>query len=262
MKQQKKYQIGFALGGGGVRGFAHLGALKALFEVGIRPDIISAVSAGAIAGAYIAAGIDPEETFNRMKDDTFFKYSKIKLPVKGLMSLDGLEEKLTKDIPYDDISDLQTKLLVGATNLEMGRIEFFDKGPIHTLVKASSSIPVLFEPVIYKGTQYVDGGVISNFPIEPLMDRCEKIIAISISPVGGHAKMKNLIQISTRSFMLAVKAKTSSMKQYCDLFIEPPLLEKYGPLDSSKAGELYQIGYDYTKELLEQKAHELQLQES
>ncbi|HKK88269.1 MAG TPA: patatin-like phospholipase family protein [Saprospiraceae bacterium] len=259
MAQEKKYGIGFALGGGGVRGFAHLGAMKALFERGIRPDIISAVSAGAIAGAYIASGIEPEDTFKKMKDDTFFKYSKIRLPVRGLMSLDGLEEKLAKDIPYDDISELKTKLLVGATNLEKGRIEFFEEGPINTLVKASSSIPVLFEPVVYNGTQYVDGGVISNFPIEPLMDHCEKIIAISISPVGGHAKMKNLIQISTRSFMLAVKAKTHTMKQHCDLFIEPPLLEKYGPLDSSKARELYDIGYDYTKELLDQKAHELEL---
>jgi len=78
MAQEKKYGIGFALGGGGVRGFAHLGAMKALFERGIRPDIISAVSAGAIAGAYIASGIEPEDTFKKMKDDTFFKYSKIR----------------------------------------------------------------------------------------------------------------------------------------------------------------------------------------
>ena len=261
MAHQKKYEVGFALGGGGVRGFAHLGAIKALFERSIRPDVISAVSAGSIAGAYIAAGITPEDTFEKMKDDTFFKYSKIRLPVRGLMSLDGLEEKLTRDIPYDDISELKTKLLVGATNLEEGRIEFFEEGPIHKLVKASSSIPVLFEPVIYNGTQYVDGGVISNFPVEPLLDQCEKIIAISISPVGGNSKMKNLIQISTRCFMLAVKAKTQTMKHHCDLFIEPPLLEKYGPLDSSKASELYKIGYDYTHELLDQKANELQLQE-
>jgi NTE family protein len=251
--QDRKYRMGFALGGGGVRGFAHLGAMKALFEADIRPDIISAVSAGSIAGAYIAAGFSPEETFNKIKDDSFYQYTKITIPVKGLMSLEGLEKRLSNHIPVDDISDLNTKLLVGATNLESGEIEFFDRGPLPVLVKASSSIPVLFEPVEYNEKQYVDGGVISNVPIEPLMGLSEKIIAISISPVGDNKKMKNLIQISARCFMLAVKAKAHALKDQCELFIEPPLLQNYGPLDSSKSSELFEIGYNYTKEMIESK---------
>ncbi len=89
-----KYKIGLAMGGGGARGYAHLGVLKALEEKGIKPDIISGVSAGALAGVFIATGKKPEEILEMMKKHSFIDFAKVILPHNGLLSLDKMKKNL------------------------------------------------------------------------------------------------------------------------------------------------------------------------
>ena len=86
----KKYKYGFVLGGGGARGFSHLGAIQALIEKGIKPDVISGVSAGSIVGAFLASGLTPNETLELLKNKGVFNFSKIHFPISGLLSLDGI----------------------------------------------------------------------------------------------------------------------------------------------------------------------------
>ena len=86
-------KIGIALGGGGTRGFAHLGVLKALEEKGIKPDVISGTSAGAIIGSLIADGKTTEEAFKLMKENKLTDFAKINIPVTGFMSLENMGEK-------------------------------------------------------------------------------------------------------------------------------------------------------------------------
>ncbi len=182
------YQAGFALSGGGARGFAHLGIIQALAEKGIRPDIISGVSAGAIVGAFLASGRTPHEIHKIMKAGKHFKYTKIQIPKTGLLRLDGLQKILEQEIPYTNIEDLPLPLYVGTSNLTEGRMEYRNSGPLAKTVLASASIPVLFSPVEIDGCFFADGGLLDNIAVEPLIGKCRKIVVSNISPFSNQLR--------------------------------------------------------------------------
>lgn len=248
-KRSAPYRYGVALGGGGARGFAHLGVLKALEELGIKPDIISGVSAGAIVGAFIAGGFTPEEVFEIMKENRLGNFTSIQLPRDGLLNFDKLQHTIARYIPAKNIEDLPIPFYAAASNLNDGVIEYFNKGDLGKIVQASSSIPVLFSPVIINGKKYVDGGIFDNIPIAPLKDKCDTIIAINITPSHKADKLNNLIDIATRTFHLSVESTSFRKKEECDIYIEPPELYNYPILDASKAEKMFRIGYEYTKML-------------
>src|SRR5665811_384027 len=179
----KKYKTGLVLSGGGTRGFAHLGVIAALVEKGIKPDIISGTSAGAITGAFIAAGKTPEEILKIFKKGSFFKYTKLHIPTDGLLKLDGLKEVIQKEIASKNIEDLKVPFFVAVSNLNKGIVEYKNKGLLGETVLASSSIPILFSPVILNGDSYVDGGLMDNIPISPIKTKCEQIIVSNIRPI-------------------------------------------------------------------------------
>lgn len=243
--------IGIALGGGGTRGFAHLGVLKALFEVGVRPGIISGVSAGAIVGALLADGKTPSEIHLLMKNKGLFAFSKMQVSSTGLLNLKGLKAELKKHLSVNRIEQLGIPLIVGAANLTEGRMEYFAEGPVEQAVLASSSIPILFSPVKIQSALYVDGGLMDNLPVQPLRGRCDKIIAVNICPVAPTEKLNNLVQIALRIFQLNLNSKTRSPQEYCDLVIEPAGLENYDYLSTSAADELFELGYAYTRQMLQ-----------
>ncbi|MEE4215809.1 MAG: patatin-like phospholipase family protein [Bacteroidales bacterium] len=246
---KKKYNYGIALSGGGARGYAHLGVLKALEEKGIKPDILSGTSAGAIAGAFIAAGKTPMEAFELFKKQKLSHFVEIKMPKTGLLNLEKLRDSLAGNIDADDLKDLKIPFYVTVSNIIDGKVEYFNKGPLVKLVQASASIPVLFAPVEIDGKLYSDGGLFDNVPVEPLKGKCKKIIAVNISPINKTDKVKNLIQIAARTFHLSVNSTTRGLKDNCDLVIAPPDLGKFEILDASKADEIFKVGYDYCKNL-------------
>ncbi len=240
----KKFQTGLVLSGGGARGFAHLGVIKALNEKGIYPDVISGVSAGAITGAFISAGKSPEETMNLFKKGWFFKYSKTQIPIDGFFRLNGLKEVIDKEIEIKNIEDLAIPLFIGACNLNKGTIEYINQGPIGQWVLASSSIPVLFSPVKIGEFLYSDGGIIDNIPIEPIKNDCEKIIVVNITPLNPKERLKNLIQITSRTFYMNVNANKNMVNQYATVFIEPEGINNYDILNRNKADEMFELGYN------------------
>lgn len=244
-----QYKFGFVLSGGGARGFAHLGILEALAEKGIRPDIISGVSAGAIAGVFICAGKTPHETHQILKSKNLFQYTAITLPVNGLLKLNGLQKVLEKEIPYKNIEDLPVPLYVGTSNITDGVPEYFNKGPLSRIVLASASIPVLFSPVEINGKLYSDGGLLENIPVEPLKSKCRRIIVSNISPLQKPADVKNLVQMVTRTFHLSIHARIKEAKNYADLYIEPERLTHFDLLSGGHADEAFEIGYMAVKEL-------------
>ncbi len=249
----KSYKLGVSLSGGGARGFAHLGVLQALYEYEIYPDAIAGVSAGAIAGVFIASGMQPKEAMSILKDRGLFKYSKIRIPKDGFMSLDGLEEMVLEEISQKNIEELKIKLWVVVTNLNKGRTEYIDEGAIHRAIKASASIPILFSPVEINGEMYVDGGVMDNLPVKPLVACCDKILGVSINPLNEEGRLDNLVQIASRVFHLGVNANALENKQKCDLLIEPVDLSGFDLLDSSKSDDLFEVGYEYTMKVLDKK---------
>jgi NTE family protein len=242
----KKYEIGVVLGGGGARGFAHLGAIKALEEKNIKPEIISGTSAGAIVGALLADGKGAEEVFDLLKDRGFFKYTRISLPKTGLLKLEGLKKELERHLTVKDLSELKTPLFVGVTNISAGKTEHFNKGPISEIVLASASIPVLFAPVEINGSLYSDGGIMDNLPAKPLAGKCKKIIGINVSPVKEINKLNNLVNVSMRIFQLSVNATMINSKNSCDILIEPEGLEDFDIISTRHARKMFKLGYEYT----------------
>lgn len=244
-----KYKLGIALGGGGARGFAHLGVLQALHEKNIHPDIIAGTSAGSIVGAFSADKRNPEEILNLLKEKGFFTYTRFNMPKTGLVSLEGLEELLEEDLSVGQIEDLPIPFIAAVTNLNKGKVEYLDKGPADQIIQASSAIPVLFSPVEMNGSLYADGGLMDNVPVEPLREICDKTIAVDISPITGMDKIENLFQIALRTFQLSVGASVKDLRERCDLVIAPEKCSEYDLLNSSQADELFEVGYNHTKHM-------------
>ncbi len=247
----KKFNTGLVLSGGGTRGFAHLGIIAALFDHGIKPDVISAVSAGAIVGALIAGGKKPEEIHQILKKGGFFKYTKLHLPVDGLLKLDGLKEVLEEEIDVKNIEDLEIPMFIAVSNLNKGEVEYVSNGPLIETILASSSIPILFSPVKLNGNLYVDGGLLDNVPINPISEKCEKLIVSNISPIHPRSNIKNLIQITSRTFYMSVNPNTNKIRKNSWLYIEPEGIDEYEILSRTHADELYELGYKTAKKVLD-----------
>ena len=239
--------IGVSLTGGGARGIAHLGVLKALSEEGINPDIISGTSAGAIIGAFVAAGISYEESLNIIIKTKLLSVFKPAFSWRGLLSVDKLGKILNQHLPAD-FDSLNLPLLVAATDINAGETRYFQSGNLTQAIMASSCIPVVFSPVEIDGTLYVDGGLLNNLPAEPIREQVTRLIGISCNPYTYKADLKNVRSLMERSALLAINGNTTKSKELCDLIIEPPGLSKYSGFDLSKAREIFNEGYKFTQE--------------
>ncbi len=251
---EEKYNIGLVLSGGGARGFAHLGVLQALNEAGIFPDIISGTSAGALAGVLYCDGNSPKEILKMMKTNSRFDFMRPTLPRNGLLQISGITKILETKLRAKKFEDLKIPLVVTATDLNHGKTVYFSKGDLITPVIASSSIPVLFKPVIINKIYYVDGGVLDNLPIKPIENKCHRIIGSFVNPVCYEASTSGLIKIALRSFMLEQTKEAEGKSGRFDLFIAPEELKNFSILGIDKADDLFKLGYRVTSEKLDKAA--------
>ena len=241
-------KVGIALGGGGMRGFAHLGVMKALAERGLTFDAFAGTSAGAIVAALSAAEVEPDEIMDIMKDIKISNAARIMLPKDGFASLDNLRKRLDEILDQKDFSDLPHPLFLAVANLNTGSVEYIKSGNVALAVQASSSIPMLFTPVEMDGHMYVDGGLLDNVPVTPLLDSCEKIVAVDIMPVEPLDEVHGLIEIAFRTFQMSVSMQDEE-RGNPDLLIRVEGLEEYHILDSNQNEKIYDIGYEYAKNL-------------
>jgi len=235
-------KVGLVLSGGAVRGLAHIGVLKALQEIGIKPTILSGVSAGSLIGAFYCYGYSPKEMEEIALKTNFLNYIKPIIPKKAFFSIKSMSKFLKKYIHISDLSQLKIPLYVAVTNLNKGEVEYFNEGDIFTLLRASSSIPVLFEPVEYKKEIYVDGGLMNNLPVEPIKDKVDITIAVEVNPFNK-SNGDNIISISIKSFYLAIRSNVLLRKNLCDIFIQPEDLAKIPIFATWKSKEAIDIGY-------------------
>jgi len=256
MGKQKKYKTGIVLSGGGAKGFAHLGALKALEEHSIFPDVISGVSAGAIVGAFYADGFSVEEIYKLFTQKKLFKYFEIAKPNSGLMKITGLAGVLKENLKAQVFEELKLPLFICAADLNNGNEVFFSSGGILKPVLASATIPILFKPIIINENLFVDGGLLNNLPIEPIYYDCEKLIGIHVNPIGYHEGFNSLIKMAERCMHLSIANNVYHKIELFDLFIEPRELINFGSFDFSKARKIYDIGYEAANKAL-RKYHKL-----
>ncbi len=200
----KQYNIGLVLSGGGARGFAHLGVIEALNEVGIRPDVISGTSAGAIIGVLYADGHTPTEILKMMNGGSRLDFMRPALPREGLLQISGIMKILKSCLNSKKFKDLKIPLFVAATDMNNGKAVYFSEGDLLDPVIASASIPVLFQPVKIDDISYVDGGVLDNLPVRPIENKCRILIGSFVNPIGYMEKVSGLINIAERTFMLSM----------------------------------------------------------
>ncbi len=249
----KPYKIGIALSGGGIKGLCHAGVLKALEEQGIKPDILSGVSAGAIVGALYADGYTPDEIAKLFEDISFRQMTKFRIPDGGLFRIDAFEDFMFRNLRAKTFEELNIPLRVVATNLDKGQSVVFEKGNLIDPIVASCSVPVLFIPKKINGVYYVDGGVLKNFPVSTIRNECDKVIGINASPLVADEYKLSLLNVASRTYHFMFKANIIHDKELCDLLIEPVDMGNYDTFDIDKGREIFELGYKSTKQLLESK---------
>jgi NTE family protein len=241
----------FVLSGGGCRGFAHLGAVKALQEQGIYASEISGTSAGALVGAFLANGFSPDEIrdiFVKKLNLNMLSRSGFKL---GLISMKNIRIFLQKNLRYKKFEDLPIPFYATATSFADGSQHIFSRGNIINAIIASSSIPVVFPPVVIHGMPFVDGGLSNNLPIEPFIDNRKDIVCINVNPIKSFKPGESVFEVMDRAIHLSFREKVNQSADGCFLFIEPKDLKGYGLFDIHKILEIFDIGYGFTKELLQ-----------
>ena len=252
---KKKYKLGVALSGGGVKGFAHAGALQALEEFGYKPDIISGTSAGAVAGAFYVAGYTPREICDLFKNKSFTNFTQLTIPTAGFFNPNKFIDFLKAKIPYTNLEDLPIPMRVVASDLDQGQMMVFDKGPLPQRIMASSCVPIVFPPMVIDGVHYVDGGVFCNFPVDVIRHDCEKVIGINVSPLFPSEYKQHIVDIAMRAFNFMFRANTKEDGALCDVLVEMPEVLQYDMFDLTSIDEIYRVGYEETKRVLQENAH-------
>ncbi|MEO1515359.1 MAG: patatin-like phospholipase family protein [Bacteroidota bacterium] len=247
-------KIGLVLSGGGVRGIAHIGILQALEEEGIQPTLLSGSSAGAMVAALYAADYPPKEMLDFFRQNNsilrwrHFSYSK-----PGLLDAEGyasMFDHWLKDRSFDSLSK---ELHICATDVLSGLPYYFSKGDLVKAILASSAVPGIFTPVEISSNWYVDGGTMNNFPTEPIADQCDLMIGSFVSPEGTISKkeLTNSFKMLNRAIGLSVMANSLLKFHVCDFVFMPKELAHYGLFDTSKMDEIYEIGYQYAQDQLD-----------
>lgn len=240
----KKGKTALVLSGGGVRGFAHLGVLKALNEFDIHPDLLSGTSAGAIAAVLYADGHTPDEAINFFKSKELLRYIQIVIPRTGLVKMTGMVKLLKKYVRAHTFEALQKPVYIAASNLNSGQVEYFSSGELFKPLIASASIPVFFSPVKINNNYYVDGGVLDNFPVKPIENLADTIIGVFVNPISYQENFNNVKNIAIRAFQLTINKNVPRKAKRCNIVISPPELHKYGVLEVNKNEEIFEIGYN------------------
>lgn len=240
---------GLTLSGGGLRAIGHIGVLKALEQHGIKASILSGTSAGAVVGAFYAAGYSPDEMFTIIHKTDFFPKSYFRLRTNGLFSAAFLVKLFTQFLPKD-FAGLKLPLWVAATELTAGVTEFFHEGDLYKALLASSSIPFVLPAVQEGNKMYMDGGILNNLPVEPLRDRCDYLIGVHVNAIS-HEMPVGMRKTFDRVFHLALSNAVYAKADQCDLFLDPPDMIRYSLLDKKDAQKIFDHTYSYAMRELE-----------
>jgi len=195
----KPPRLGLALGGGAARGFAHIGVIQVLEEVGIRPDLVVGTSAGSLVAALYAAGRSGTQLAvlaDSMDETAFADWS---YPGRGLIRGEALAKYVREQTAGRSIEQLKLPLGIVATDLDSGQPILFQRGDPGAAVRASSAVPAVFQPVRIGSREYVDGGLVAPVPVRFARQMgADVVLAVDISaPPDGNGTgdaMRMLLQ--------------------------------------------------------------------
>jgi len=280
--------VGLVLGGGGARGYSHIGVISALKEAGIPIDIVGGTSMGAIIASQCAMGADHDamiqlhKTLNE-EDKPFNEYT---LPLISLLGSRRLNNAMERLYEGAYIEDLWLNFFCVSTNLSQAEMVIHQKGLLWKAAKASMSLPGIQVPVVENNDLLVDGCVLNNLPgdimknlyggvvivvnVNPKEDLAFdgsfeqlpspwEIIWSRINPYKKRIHVPTILNVMMRSSMLSSIHQTNTAATDADYYLEPPV-GKYGVLELTAIDEIVEVGYQYAKEKIgewkKQKAFE------
>jgi NTE family protein/lysophospholipid hydrolase len=274
--------VGVVLGGGGARGFAHVGVLRALEERGIPVDLIGGNSMGALIGAQYACGVPLEEI--RVRTQAFAAGGeRLTLPLVSLVSGRRVERDLHRMFGDTTVEQLWLPFFAAACNLSKGSTQVQDQGPLWRAVLASNSPAGLFPPVLERGDLLVDGAILDNVPVQAMRMRLgtplEKrrgngtIIAIDVDVQKGPTAPPGLARLSMWSALRAYlapgpqpwpniatilysaghiggAAQRGRTIAQADLYLEPPV-DQFPLMGYRRSGDIAEVGYRHAIESID-----------
>jgi len=224
----KKIRIGLALGGGAARGFAHIGVIKALEAQGIVPEIVVGTSAGSVVGALYASGLDGftlQRTAMSMDEATISDWA---LPLfsksPGVLKGEALQNYVNKAVNNLPMERLKKRFGAVATDLKTGESILFNKGNTGLAVRASSSVPSVFQPVTIGKKTYVDGGLVAPVPVKYAREMgADFIIAVNISTQADSQATASSVDVLLQTFSIMGQRINSYELKEADVVITPAL---------------------------------------
>jgi NTE family protein len=238
-------EVALVLSGGGARGMAHIGVLKALNDHGIFPKEIAGTSIGAVIGLLYAAGLSPNEIIKQVEQLKFYElftsYTKIRK-----RSLNVLYPIIKKAIGVDRFDQLKIPLHIAVSNVNTSRPEIISDGDCIHAALASASIPFIFRAYNNNKMDYIDGGLLNNFPIDPFLEKEYAIIGCDVNYLGEEKEIKKILHFVERTFRMALFQNVRIRERYCDFLIEPEKTSDYSTFDFKHARFLYELGEDKT----------------
>ena len=219
-------RLGLALGGGAARGFAHVGVLQVLEEAGIKADLVVGTSAGSVVAALYASGKSGAQlqvVAESMEEASITDWT-VPLLGRGMMRGDALARYVSAQTGGRRIEELRIPLGIVATDLHSGQGVLFQRGDVGTAVRASSSVPSVFEPVRIGTREYVDGGLVSPVPVRYARQMgAEFVLAVDISSAPEAGKTGDIFQILMQTFTIMGKSINAFELRDADLVVRPAL---------------------------------------
>lgn len=217
-------KIALALGGGAARGFAHVGVIKVLEAQGIVPDIIVGTSAGSLVGALYASGLSAaalQKAALAMEDSAVADFS---MPNRGIIKGEALQDYVNRALGNRPIERLPRMLAIVATDLQSGEPIVFRTGNTGLAVRASSSVPGVFQPARIGNRDYVDGGLVSPVPVRIARSLgADIVIAVDISARPREQKTGSSMEVLLQSFAIMGQSIAALEMREADVVVRPAI---------------------------------------
>ncbi len=241
-KKERTIKLGLALGSGGAKGFAELGALKAFEENGITFDIIAGASIGSIIGAFYANQYTATDVYELLHTVDFGEITNL-----FMMKMDtlGLFNVIDRTIGSLNIQDLKKPFMATATELESGEEHVFKEGSVAKALCASSCFPPFFKPVVIGDKRYIDGAFTNSIPAD-LVKQMGADYVVGIDLADHDAKPSLLFKIFP-TYQSKVKEPWKKGYDNSDVMLHPNL-KGYSSLSFSAGSRMFEIGYDTAME--------------
>lgn len=240
-------RLGLALGGGAARGLAHIGVLQALSEAGIKIDMLTGTSAGAIVGALYAGGLSAGQIARIAERTTWAHLVRLTVPRRGLVDTARLEEYLNSLLRGKSFAQLDLPFACIATDLITGDEIELTEGNVAAAVRASAAVPGIMVPMEQGGRLLVDGGVVNNVPIG-LARRLGADVVVAVDVNAGailESNPKSIVQIILQSMEIMQRKALRDEIVHADVWLEPGT-GYYSGIELDRAAEIIARGREVT----------------